>query len=657
MYIHKRVLQPQWDGTIVGDLLGKDAESLGGNVLLTLNLPHGHSHGHDASAGNSVPLTVPAPIPMEIDDDDNDKAMKRDDEPAPVSVPSVDVAVQSILSQNFDSDSKECLLTCLKIMDNILIQPTMIAKRSLRLGNNAIQKRIGAKKGGLDLLLALGFEGDGVSDSASTRGGSGFDFDNSLARSAASTSALAAVTDEDANSNAMIVLRPRDDQSELQHLHQVRGILVQVLKDDLNMSPNDIPVLKRGGNSNGGGGGAVGGTAVNKSAAAKPAPAALQSFDPFKSHSYNTQAAAVGANPNAIIPDDADMANVNANANANANSSSRKSTTERKLELMQEKQKSLEDQLQPSKYLSLDERNIVAYLPGQVGPIVSLNDGGDTGSGSTSTKFKSTKGDGSLIANQIKRKMEERKKREEGGFTTKAMRELEQMKKAKVYSHAQLRIYFPDGSRIEGKFLPNEKIGTVKNVIASTFLQSASSAFSSSPLESTYASCLHPFDLYISPPRRILAEDKSLKQEGLVPAAKIHVSWKNSTTTSSISMSTLIQSCFFPASASSNDNNISSFPESKSVVDNNNKKRGNAGNMASASAASKGNELSSEADKAAREEELMQKMLGKRKGLGFGLGGKFGKNKSKGSGSGSGTAGGNDKKSSSSSGGKPKWLN
>lgn len=228
-----------------------------------------------------------------------------------------------------------------------------------------------------------------------------------------------------------------------------------------------------------------------------------------------------------------------------------------------------------------------------------------------------------------------------------------------MYSHAQLRIYFPDGTRIEGKFLPNEKIATVKNVIASTFVPSASS--SSSSLEAAYASCLHPFDLYISPPRRILAEDKSLKQEGLVPAAKIHVSWKNSTTASasSISMSTLIQSRFFPAST--NSNNVSSFPESKSVVDNN-KKRGNIGNTASASAASKGNESSSEADKAAREEELMQKMLGKRKGLGFGLGGKLGKNKSKGSdngsgsnsGSGAGSSGG-DKKPSSRSG-KPKWF-
>jgi len=629
----------------VADLLGKDVE-MGGNVLFTLNLPHGHDNVATAPPPVTGTAPSPSPIPMDIDDEDKDKAMNIDDE-APVKntpVPSsVDVAIQAILSHNFDADSKECILTCLKIMDNILVQPTMIAKRSLRLGNKAIQKRIGEKKGGLELLLALGFERDGISVNSGSGGGtsgnsnSGFDFDNSLARSQ-EVAASAPATEEDAT----IVLRPRDDQSELQHLHQVRGILAQVLKDDLNMSPNDIPVLKMGSNNGGS-------TAVKKSAALKPAP--LPSFDPFKSHSYNTQAAAVGANPNAIIPDDATM----------SNSGSRKSTTERKLELMQEKQKSLEDQLQPSKYLTLDERNIVAYLPGQVGPIVSLN---GTGAGdtvtvtATATGTKSTKGDGSLIANQIKRKMEERKKREEGGFSTKAMRDLEQMKKTKVYSHAQLRIYFPDGTRIEGKFLPNECIATVKNVVASTFVQSASSSslLASSSLEAAYASCLHPFDLYLSPPRRILAEDKSLKQEGLVPAAKIHVSWKNSTSASSsstISMSTLIQSCFFPAS--SNGNHVSSFPESKNAVDNN-KKRGNVGNMATA-ATSKGNESSSEVDKAAREEELMQKMLGKRKGLGFGLGGKLGKNKSKGSSNNSTSgAGGGDKKSSSSSGGKPKWF-
>jgi hypothetical protein len=42
------------------------------------------------------------------------------------------------------------------------------------------------------------------------------------------------------------------------------------------------------------------------------------------------------------------------------------------------------------------------------------------------------KSDSSLVAARMKRMEEERRKREEGGFTTKAMRDLEKMKKAKV---------------------------------------------------------------------------------------------------------------------------------------------------------------------------------------------------------------------------------
>ena len=34
------------------------------------------------------------------------------------------------------------------------------------------------------------------------------------------------------------------------------------------------------------------------------------------------------------------------------------------------------------------------------------------------------------------------------------------------------------------------------------------------------------FDLYVAPPRRLLNDAKTLAEEELVPAAKIHVSWK-----------------------------------------------------------------------------------------------------------------------------------
>jgi len=36
------------------------------------------------------------------------------------------------------------------------------------------------------------------------------------------------------------------------------------------------------------------------------------------------------------------------------------------------------------------------------------------------------------------------------------------------------------------------------------------------------------FDLYVAPPRRLLIDTKTLEEEELVPASKIHVSWKAS---------------------------------------------------------------------------------------------------------------------------------
>merc|ERR1712238_496303 len=48
-----------------------------------------------------------------------------------------------------------------------------------------------------------------------------------------------------------------------------------------------------------------------------------------------------------------------------------------------------------------------------------------------------------------------------GGFTTKAMRDLETMKKRKVYSHTQLAITFPDGIVVKANFHTNERVGVV----------------------------------------------------------------------------------------------------------------------------------------------------------------------------------------------------
>lgn len=56
-------------------------------------------------------------------------------------------AVHNLLRLNFDIASKECLLTILKIIDNILSKPQSSKVRSIRLANPTIHDKIRSKKG------------------------------------------------------------------------------------------------------------------------------------------------------------------------------------------------------------------------------------------------------------------------------------------------------------------------------------------------------------------------------------------------------------------------------------------------------------------------------------------------------------------------------
>jgi len=544
------VLKRDWDVTKISDFCE------GGSILLTLNLPKDDGRGAaEQPVVNSTSTTNESSEPMEIDHGAGTHVANS------LSAPSHKTpkeAMNMVLSSNFDQGSKECLQTILKMVDNLLSRND-VKFRSIRTTNKTIEKKITSKKGGLDLLFTLGFE----YDSRQVR----FDFDNSNN-----------VSDMDTEKNEMLVLRPENEDRGL--LVEVRGQLSEILMKELDAEK--IPSMP----------------------SVKPIPTASASneknhvaFDPFRSHSYNVQAAAAGApNPNSVIPD----------------GSSGKSSTERKLEILQQKQQKLEQSIQ-----SLGDRGIMAFLPGETGSIVALNSPGDS--------ILDSKGDSSLLAGLAKNKMDERKKRDEGGFQTKSMRDLEKMKKAKVYSHAQLKIYFPDGARIEAKFLPNETIQSVKDIVVSAFSQEYS--------------MISQFDLYVSPPRRILGNKETLKSEGLVPAAKMHVSWKNGPMQGSPGF--YLHPRFFQ-SVSTAKVGTSAFPDSVGLEDTkSNQKRGKQ-TMQGGGAD----------DKISKEEELMQRMLGKRKGLGLGFG------KKNGSSAESGSKGGTGKPESGSKGGtgKPKWF-
>jgi hypothetical protein len=246
------------------------------------------------------------------------------------------------------------------MVDNLLSKSD--AKfRSIRISNKSIEKKITSKIGGLDLLLALGFEYD---SSRKVR----FDFDNSNN-----------IADMDTEQSEMLVLRPENEDREL--LVEARGQLCEVLTKELNAE--NIPSMP---------------SAKSNPTVSTGNEVKNTSFDPFRSQSYNIQAAAAGApNSSSMTPD----------------GSSGKSTTERKLEILQQKQQKLEQSIQ-----SLGDRGITAFLPGDTGSIVVLNSPGDI--------MLDSKGDSSLLAGLAKKKMDERKQLEEGGFRTKSMRKFHQ---------------------------------------------------------------------------------------------------------------------------------------------------------------------------------------------------------------------------------------
>jgi hypothetical protein len=173
-----------------------------------------------------------------------------------------------------------------------------------------------------------------------------------------------------------------------------------------------------------------------------------------------------------------------------------------------------------------------------------------------------------------------------------------------VYSHAQIRINFPDGTHLHGRFLPTENISRIRSIIQSSL----------SP------DCQSDFDLYVAPPRRLLNDTKSLEEEELVPAAKIHVSWKSNPNNTVVGG--FLRSELFNA-----NNNVSAFPEAKPIVP---EKRAQPSNASG----SNGND-----DGPSKEEMLMARMMGK---------GLVGAKKT------SKSVGGSDQ--GENKGGKPKWF-
>jgi hypothetical protein len=325
------------------------------------------------------------------------------------------------------------------------------------------------------------------------------------------------------------------------HLVKARRLLMTKAIEELNMKADELPKYKPPPR-------ATKAKRAESDGGSSSGSVSDPNFDPYKVHRYDAKSAAAGQN----LGPDGDYV----------------SPTEQQLQALRSAQKVLEN----SFHKPIVDREIVASLP-NANPVIPISS-----DGSASDANIAGPSDGSLLAMQFQKREHDRRHREEQGFTTKAMRDLEKLKKQKVYSHVQLRIQFPDGSALEAKFLPKETIEVVKGIVKESFLV---------PMD---------FDLYLAPPRRKLNDSSTLEEEGLVPAAKVFLSWKvDSAPVKGAPIGTFLKPELF------REGGAPAYPLAKPVAFDDSQNR-----------IAKKNKSAEDNDKKPnREEELLRKMLGK----------------------------------------------
>ena len=381
-----------------------------------------------------------------------------------MSVAALDQAVDTILNNNFDADTKVCLITLMKVLDNVIQKPLDSKVRSIRLHNAAFTKKVASRPGGVDFLQACGFvqetEAPGL-----------------LSKGTEPREVFLVLKDDDNDDGMMDVDNnnngPSKKEAYKSHIIRARRLLMTRAIQDLQMKAEELPAYKPPPPP-------VATTSTSAPFTSQN-DATTATFNPFQTQRYDGMSAAAGAQ---LTPD-----------------GTYQSSTDKQLKTLQQKQEILERKLQQE----LMDREWMAKPPPTAATAANQI------SSAMQVDTASEKGSASLVAAQFQKQQAARKQREEGGFTTKSMRDLEKIKKRKVYTHTQLALRFTDGTVVQGKFLPKETIDTVvKALLKDCFAEAAAGAAT--------------IQLYVAPPKRVLPPKATLQDEGLVPAAKVSVS-------------------------------------------------------------------------------------------------------------------------------------
>lgn len=473
--------------------------------------------------------------------------------PPSFSVSALDEAVTYVLHHNFDAVSKACFVTVLKLLDNVLQKPDNLKVRTLSLNNTVVRQTVVNCVGGVELLRACGFSAPDETAASST---------TPLQR--------------------LVLLREHENKTLLV---TARRLLQTRCLTELGCTLDELPKYK------------------------PPPPAALPS-------AKTTTASAVPFNVYQGQRFDVTSAAVGENLGAPARYQSK---TQVELERLQKQREALELQQQqqlfsnqqqsynprewtlttPSTTTTNRTTNATAAATGAFHAVVNAVSGSATSGGGGS----SSGGDMSLLAARAQKLHDERMQREQGGFTTMAMRSLERLQRQKVYSHVTVCLQFPDGCKLYGKFLPCETIQTVKDSVTRDCLFTAE--LTTIAQQQQQQPFPNDFDLYVTPPRRLLNVQHSLEKEGLVPAAKIFVSWKTTPPTPPFSYWKAELLATLPQLSSSSSSIL--FPTSiavtAAIVDDSNDK--------DKKPKAKTDKAKSKTKASSREDDLLRRMMGR----------------------------------------------
>ena len=350
-------------------------------------------------------------------------------------------ALSRLRSAAFDEDSRVAIPLLMKIIRKAFLSPPNHKHRSIRLANEVFNWRLGRISGGIDALLAVGFQ---VQE------------EGSMLRLHKSTPPVVG----------------KHDLIECFRLLEQHARALRISGSDL---PRPLTLaeyenaMRRTGTS---------------SQDNNPSPQASD-FDPFR-----------------VAIDRIDP--------QPRGSSKYQSSTDREVAKLREQHDQILRSQNISASLQDSERAIRIYAPNSGFNARRFENTRGSSNGGMSSAAKSD----SRIVMELAKKMTE-KSRRNGMMTTKAMRDLEALRKQRIYKDCLIRIQFPSRLVVEAIFRPTETFMDVRALLKRAIL-------STKALEAE-------FYLFTTPPKRIVDSSATLQSAGCAPAALLYLGWTTGT--------------------------------------------------------------------------------------------------------------------------------